>query len=174
MILQKNTYLIVGLSLLVGAFSTFSAASNKHKEEHSNDSLLPVFQHTVSSSSIPINKTLNRTIRIALIYPSADISDFWVKNYQAMVNRLDELNISYIADEYSSRQIEHSLQSKYVEQVINKHITYDFVIFGPSELNIQADNIQKLSAKTEFKTFIWAFHTPNADWEFTQIGRAHV
>ncbi|MEZ9417582.1 ribose ABC transporter substrate-binding protein, partial [Vibrio sp. 10N.286.49.E1] len=32
------------------------------------------------------------------------------------------------------------------------------------ELDIQAGNIQKLSASKDFKTFIWAFHTPNEQW----------
>ena len=37
---------------------------------------------------------------------------------------------------------------------------YDYVIFGPSELATQADNIDKLAATEGFDTYVWAFHTP--------------
>ncbi len=37
---------------------------------------------------------------------------------------------------------------------------YDYVIFGPSELATQADNISKLAGNEGFATYVWAFHTP--------------
>ncbi len=161
MILQKNTYFILGVSL----FTSLVFADSTSQEMTGDERKLHNFQHTVSGASTPLNNLVHDTVRIALIYPSADISDFWIKNYQAMVARLEELNVSYVADEFPSRQIEHALQSRYVDEVIHSDGGYDFVIFGPSELNIQANNIQELSARTDFKTFIWAFHTPNPNWE---------
>ncbi|MXW86694.1 MAG: substrate-binding domain-containing protein, partial [Boseongicola sp. SB0667_bin_21] len=99
-------------------------------------------------------------IQIALIYPSADVSDFWARNYLAMTRRLDELGIQYETTEFASRQIEHSLQSTYASQVEQDADLYDYVIFGPSELATQADNISKLAGNDGFTTYVWAFHTP--------------
>lgn len=103
---------------------------------------------------------LDAPIQIALIYPSADTSDFWARNYLAMTRRLDELGIDYETTEFASRQVEHSLQATYASQVDQDADIYDFVIFGPSELATQADNIDKLAGNPGLKTFVWAFHTP--------------
>ncbi|TDO96867.1 substrate-binding domain-containing protein [Marinomonas balearica] len=154
MILQKNTFL--------AAFFALSTVSGiNHAIAATNIS----FNDTVSSDSVPITENITSPVNIALIYPSADISDYWVRNYKAMVGRLEELNIPYTIKEYSSLQIEHFLQSKYVDEVTENAKDFDFVIFGPTELKIQSDNIQKLSKSDEFHTFIWAFHTPDPTWD---------
>lgn len=99
-------------------------------------------------------------IRIALIYPSSDTSDFWARNYIAMTTRLEQVGIEFETTEFASRQIEHSLQSTYATQVAQDADLYDYVIFGPSELATQADNIEKLVGTEGLTTYIWAFHTP--------------
>lgn len=121
---------------------------------------LEALQAVVGSEAVPFNGTLDKPIQIALIYPSSDTSDFWARNYLAMTKRLDELGINYETTEFASRQIEHSLQTTYANQVSQDADLYDFVIFGPSELAIQADNISNLSGNDGFNTYVWAFHTP--------------
>ena len=121
---------------------------------------LEAMQEVVGAAAVPFSGTLEKPIQIALIYPSADTSDFWARNYLALTKRLDELGIKYETTEFASRQIEHSLQSTYANQVEQDADLYDYVIFGPSELAIQADNIDKLSGNDGFSTYVWAFHTP--------------
>lgn len=154
--LSTLTCALWAMSFLVSAHGSINNANNER---------LKIFQETVSQPPLPANIAgLNKPIRIAVIYPSADISDFWVKNHKAMTMRLTALHLPFEVDEFTSRQIEHSLQTQYTEQVLNAEKPYDFVIFGPSELDLQANNIQKLSSSETFKTFIWAFHTPNSEW----------
>jgi len=121
---------------------------------------LEALQEVVGSEAQPFAGTLEEPIQIALIYPSADTSDFWARNYLALTARLDQLGIAYETTEFASRQIEHSLQATYAAQVDQDSDIYDFVIFGPSELATQADNIDKLAANPDITTFVWAFHTP--------------
>lgn len=121
---------------------------------------LEALQEVVGSAAVPFSGSQDRPIQIALIYPSADVSDFWARNYLAMTKRLDELGIQYETTEFASRQIEHSLQSTYASQVEQDADLYDYVIFGPSELATQADNISKLASNDGFTTYVWAFHTP--------------
>ena len=121
---------------------------------------LEAMQAVVGAEAVKYTGTQEKPLQIALIYPSADTSDFWARNYLAMTKRLDQLNIKYETTEFASRQVEHSLQSTYANQVIQDADLYDFVIFGPSELAIQADNIDKMSGTDGFETFVWAFHTP--------------
>jgi len=72
--------------------------------------------------------------------------------------------------EFASRQIEHSLQATYSAQVDQDSDIYDFVIFGPSELAIQGDNIEKLAKNEDLTTFVWAFHTPLKYFETQPAG----
>lgn len=121
---------------------------------------LEALQAVVGSEAIPFAGSLDDPIQIALIYPSADTSDFWARNYLAMTKRLEELGIAYETTEFASRQVEHSLQATYASQVDQDSDIYDFVIFGLSELATQADNIDKLAGNDDLTTFVWAFHTP--------------
>jgi len=132
-------------------------------DEVNAEGKLEALQAVVGSEAVPFSGTLENPVQIALIYPSADTSDFWARNYLALTKRLDELGIAYETTEFASRQIEHSLQSTYANQVEQDADLYDYVIFGPSELAIQADNIDKLAGNDGFSTYVWAFHTPLKD-----------
>ncbi|MDB2408121.1 substrate-binding domain-containing protein [Jannaschia sp.] len=132
-------------------------------DEVNAEGKLEALQATVAADAVPYTGTQDAPIQIALIYPSADTSDFWARNFLAMTKRLDELGIEYETTEFASRQIEHSLQATYASQVEQDADLYDYVIFGPSELAIQADNIDKLAGNDGFATYVWAFHTPLKD-----------
>lgn len=134
-------------------------------EEVNAEGSVEAMQAVVGAPAIPVAVPVESPIRIALIYPSADVSDFWARAFLALTARLDELGIPYETTEFASRQVEHELQSTYATQVNQDGDLYDFVIFGPSELATQADNIDKLSSNDDFRTFVWAFHTPLKDVE---------
>ncbi|WP_246660338.1 substrate-binding domain-containing protein [Nitratireductor sp. XY-223] len=129
-------------------------------EQVNADGTLEKLQDVTGGPAVKFSGSQDRPIQIALIYPSADVSDFWARNYLAMTKRLDELGIDYETREFASRQIEHSLQSTYAGQVAQDADLYDYVIFGPSELATQADNIDKLAGTDGLVTYVWAFHTP--------------
>ena len=115
-------------------------------DEVNADGKLEAMQAVVGAEAVAYSGSQDAPIQIALIYPSSDTSDFWARNYLAMTKRLDELGIQYETTEFASRQIEHSLQTTYANQVVQDKDIYDYVIFGPSELAIQGDNIAKLAA----------------------------
>ncbi len=128
--------------------------------EVNEEGALEALQAATAEVATPLANPLEEPIQIALIYPSSDTSDFWARNYLALTKRLDELEIPYEATEFASRQVEHSLQATYASQVDQDADIYDFVVFGPSELAIQGDNIEKLAKNPDLTTFVWAFHTP--------------
>ncbi|MEW7006963.1 substrate-binding domain-containing protein [Lentilitoribacter sp. EG35] len=129
-------------------------------EQVNKEGSLEALQAATGADAVKLSVSQEKPIEIALIYPSADTSDFWARAYLALTKRLDQLGITYKTTEFASRQIEHSLQSTYATQVAQDKDLYDYVIFGPSELATQADNIDKLAAEDDFDTFVWAFHTP--------------
>ncbi len=132
-------------------------------EQVNVDGALEALQAATGEVATPFSGTQDAPIQIALIYPSADVSDFWARNYLALTKRLEQLGIQYETTEFASRQIEHELQSTYATQVEQDDDLYDYVIFGPSELATQADNIDKLASNDGFVTYVWAFHTPLKD-----------
>lgn len=132
-------------------------------EEVNVEGAVDAIQAVVGADAVPVAVAVDQPVRIALIYPSADVSDFWARAFLALTKRLDQLGIRYETTEFASRQVEHALQSTYATQVNQDADLYDFVIFGPSELATQADNIEKLAANDDFETFVWAFHTPLKD-----------
>ncbi|HUG63185.1 MAG TPA: ribose ABC transporter substrate-binding protein, partial [Methylomirabilota bacterium] len=129
-------------------------------EQVNDPAKLAALLEITGSAAVPFSGTQDRPIEIAMIYPSADVSDFWARNYLAMIKRLDELGIKYKTTEFASRQIEHELQSTYATQVVQDADQYDYIVFGPSELATQGDNIEKLANTEGFVTYVWAFHTP--------------
>ncbi|MEM7026125.1 MAG: ribose ABC transporter substrate-binding protein, partial [Pseudomonadota bacterium] len=132
-------------------------------QQVNQEGALEALQDATGGEAVPYAGAQDGPVRIALIYPSADVSDFWARNYLALTKRLEQLGIDYETTEFASRQIEHQLQSTYATQVVQDADLYDYVIFGPSELATQADNIDKLSATEDFVTYVWAFHTPLKD-----------
>ena len=121
---------------------------------------LEALQAATGEEAVRFSGKQDKPVRIALIYPSSDTSDFWARNYIAMTERLEQVGIEFETTEFASRQIEHSLQSTYATQVAQDADLYDYVIFGPSELATQADNIEKLVQTDGLTTYVWAFHTP--------------
>ena len=121
---------------------------------------LEALQAATGEEAVKFSGKQDKPVRIALIYPSSDTSDFWARNYIAMTERLNQVGIEFETTEFASRQIEHSLQSTYATQVAQDADLYDYVIFGPSELATQADNIEKLVQTDGLTTYVWAFHTP--------------
>ena len=94
-------------------------------DEVNAEGKLEALQAAVAADAVPFSGTLENPIQIAMIYPSADTSDFWARNYLAMIKRLDQLGIVYETTEFASRQIEHSLQATYASQVEQDADLYD-------------------------------------------------
>ncbi len=166
------TSLLTGLSMSVAAAAAQlplkplpDDADRDHwlPEQVNAPGALEALQAATGSEAVKFSGEQSKPISIALIYPSADVSDFWARNFLALTKRLDQLGIAYETTEFASRQIEHSLQSTYTAQVVQDADLYDYVIFGPSELATQADNIDKLAGTDGFVTYVWAFHTPLKD-----------
>ena len=158
------------LVLAITAFHGDAIAADKtgdnylpHQELNHADQV-KAFQQLVSAPAQ--KKTVkNETISIAIVHPKDDVSDFWQRSLSALTMRLSELGIAFKIREFISKQVEHSLQTRYTDEILANQGDYDFVIFGPSSLETQADNIRRLAASESFETLIWAFHTPPGSWQ---------
>ncbi|MEO1249322.1 MAG: ribose ABC transporter substrate-binding protein, partial [Pseudomonadota bacterium] len=76
-------------------------------EQVNQDGALEALQEATGGEAVPFTGSQDDPVQIALIYPSADVSDFWARNYLALTKRLEQLGIAYETTEFASRQIEH-------------------------------------------------------------------
>lgn len=132
-------------------------------EQVTQPGTLEALQATIAAAPVAVNVDISDPVQIALIYPSADTSDFFNRNYIAFTTRLDDLGIPYETTEFATRMNEGELQNQFVAQVVNDADIWDFVMYAPSELMAQGDNIQRLVDTDGFTTMIWGNHTPLKD-----------
>jgi autoinducer 2-binding periplasmic protein LuxP len=129
-----------------------------------DDDVMASFQEVVGAPAEPIAEPPAEPVRIAVVYPSHDVSDFWLRNYLAMVARLEELGIPHETTQYASGMGDHELQATYTDQVLQNADEFDYVIFGPTELSLQADNVKRLIDEEGLETIVWNYDLALKDW----------
>ncbi len=134
--------------------------------EVTTDEEVAAFQEIVRAPGVPMENPPAEPISIGLIYPSQDVSDFWLRNYIAMLARFDEIGLPYETVQYASDIDEHLVQATFAEQVLQED--FDYVIYGPTELAIQQDNIKALIDKPDTEVMIWNYTVVPQDWGSTQ------
>ena len=134
--------------------------------EVTDEAKLEAFQAIVGEPGAPMADPPADPIKIAFIYPSQDVSDFWLRNYQAMMKRLEEMGIPAEDTQYASNVGDHVMQATYTDQVEQED--FDYVVFGPTELQVQQDNIKRLIDKPDTEVIVWNFTVVPQAWGSTQ------
>lgn len=106
------------------------------------EEVLEAMQGVVGGPATPMESPPSDPVSIAVIYPSQDVSDFWLRAYLAMEARLEEMGLPFEAVQFASGMDAHELQATYTLNVLNDD--FEYVIFGPPELSLQQDNIKSL------------------------------
>lgn len=134
--------------------------------EVTSEEELAAFQQLVRAPGEPMENPPEEPISIGLIYPSQDVSDFWLRNYIAMLARFDEIGLPYETVQYASDIDEHMVQATFAEQVLQED--FDYVIYGPTELAIQQDSVKALVDKPDTEVMIWNYTVVPQEWGSTQ------
>lgn len=103
---------------------------------------LRAMQEVVGAPATAMENPPADPVKIAVIYPSQDVSDFWLRAYLAMEARLEELGLPFEAVQFASGMGDHELQATYTLNVLNDD--FEYIIFGPTELSLQQDNVKSL------------------------------
>ncbi len=127
---------------------------------------LATFQAIVGEPGEAMANPPGEPVKIAFIYPSQDVSDFWLRNYQAMMKRLEEIGLPAVDTQYASDVGDHVIQATYTDQVEQED--FDYVVFGPTELRVQQDNIKRLIDKPDTEVIVWNFTVVPQDWGSSQ------
>ncbi|MCE2521456.1 MAG: substrate-binding domain-containing protein [Alphaproteobacteria bacterium] len=130
--------------------------------EVTDDDNLATFQAIVGEPGDAMANPPAEPVKIAFIYPSQDVSDFWLRNYQAMMKRLEEMGLPAVDTQYASDVGDHVIQATYTDQVEQED--FDYVVFGPTELRVQQDNIKRLIDKPDTEVIVWNFTVVPQAW----------
>lgn len=167
---------LTALAVTIGFGLTFSASAEKLPlKELADDSeryywwyhqvqteeVLANMQKIVGAPGVPMEAAPEKPVKIAVIYPSQDVSDFWLRSYLAMEARFKEIKLPFEAVQFASGMGDFLLQSTYAEQVARED--FDYVVFGPSELQAQQDDI-KLLMDAGKQVIVLNFDTPLQEW----------
>ncbi len=125
------------------------------------DEVLANMQAIVGAEATPMATPPAEPIQIAVIYPSLDVSDFWLRSYLSMEARLNELGIPFEATQFASNMGDFLMQSTHAEQVARED--FDYVVFGPSELQAQQDDIRHLM-DAGMQVIVLNYDTPIQEW----------
>jgi len=151
--------------LLVGAFSSSAGTVLLYPDEDEPErdywhywevqdkEALAALQKVAAADAVPIAVELEKPINIAVLYPSLDVSDFWLRAWIATRERLKELEVPFNYVEFANKMNQHELQADYTDIILEED--FDYVIFGPTEYWIQKSNIQRLLRKKGTEVLIW-------------------
>ena len=134
--------------------------------EVTDEDNLATFQAIVGEPGEAMANPPSEPVKIAFIYPSQDVSDFWLRNYQAMMKRLEEIGLPAVDTQYASDVGDHVIQATYTDQVEQED--FDYVVFGPTELRVQQDNIKRLIDKPDTEVIVWNFTVVPQEWGSAQ------
>ena len=135
------------------------------------DEIQPIAQmeamkEIVSKDGIPISVPVDETVRIAMIFPSLELSDAWIRGQLAFEARMEELNIPFELVTMGVDSTDHTKQADHLQSAIIEK--YDYVICGPTEMYIQSDAMSQVIAAPDTELIIWNFSTPLMKWGKTR------
>jgi len=121
------------------------------------------FSKIVRDKASPLDTTNVKPIKIAIIYPAEQSSDYWRRSVSTLEKRLSELNVSYEINSYFSRPtVDISLQS----EQLNSAIAWepDYLIYTLDALRHQA-MIERILLRGKPKLILQNITTPLQQWQ---------
>lgn len=164
--------LIFATLLFSNDFFTIDEYCFIHKNERMK---MDLFNEIIQKRPRPINIKQNQAIKISIIYPGGELSDYWRRSKIAFKKRLDLLNIKYEINFHfidSNNLIEKNRQ---IRNALKDHT--DYLVFTLN-VNIHQKLITQLLSRKRPKVIIQNMTTPLKQWEgnqaFLYVGFDHI
>jgi autoinducer 2-binding protein LuxP len=91
------SFLVLSTLLFSKDFFTIDEYRNIHQEEVKK---MALFDKIVQEKPNPIRITQKQPIKISMIYPAGELSDYWTRSKKAFERRLELLKINYEIDHH--------------------------------------------------------------------------
>lgn len=110
----------------------------------------------------PIPTVSSQKVKIAVIYPGAQSSDYWRRSLKAFTSRLDSLGLLYEIKTYLSRPgVDKTLQAEQLADALNWKP--DYLVFSADALN-HRNTIQRILLNGKPKLILQNITTPHKSW----------
>jgi autoinducer 2-binding protein LuxP len=138
--------------------------------------LMADFVSRVEGRAVPLTSPPRREIRIAVIYPALQTSDYWERSLSAMRARLDALRLPYQLKVYLSRPtVDVGLQTRQLTTALQWRP--DYLVFTLDTVP-HLRMIERVLALGSPRLILQNITTPLVDWEgdppFLYVGFDHV
>ncbi len=168
--------------IMILYFSTLAVFANPYEyyqiDEYINltgqKELSNEFNKIVQNDAVKIKKDI-KEIKIVMIYPGNQISDYWRKSKISFEKRLKELGIKYqLYDFFTKPGIEIKEQSKHLLNAMK--LNPDYLIFT-LDVNKHAKFIERIVSREKSKIILQNITTPLKNWKgrqpFLYVGFDH-
>nr|WP_320115322.1 substrate-binding domain-containing protein [uncultured Desulfuromonas sp.] len=102
------------------------------------------FAESVAMNSISFRGGLHKPVKVTTIYPDQQTSDYWRRNLISMTTRLEELNIRYQWQHFSSQPHQTRLQEQQLAKALQSNP--DFLV-----INSDSPRIRKLLGRVLYR-----------------------
>lgn len=165
---------VIGQNLYANSiFFSVAEYLQKHPEqiERSVD-----FEKYVRQIPKPVSISFSKKIRIAIIYPGIQISDYWRRSVISFEKRLKDLRVPYEIEEHFTRpSLDTGEQEKQIVNAISNRP--DYLIFT-LDAQIHKRIIERILAEGKTKVILQNITTPVKAWDvrppFLYVGFDHI
>lgn len=146
---------------------------DQHPEQHR---IMADFSATVRTSAKPLTEAPARPVRIAVIYPGLQASDYWRRSLVSFERRLQDIGLPYVMKAYFSRPVVDSeLQSQQLSEALQWQP--DYLVFT-LDIAPQSRMIERLLSRGAPKLILQNITTPLLRWQtqrpFLYVGFDHA
>lgn len=146
------------------------------KEFPEQKQLTNALAEAVREKPVPITSEKKRELKISVVYPGQQISDYWIRNIDAFEKRLDKLNINYQLNQVFTRpNADIKQQSLSLMEALKSNS--DYLIFT-LDTTRHRKFIEHVLDSKKTKLILQNITTPVRDWDkhqpFLYVGFDHA
>lgn len=182
--LWKDAPLLIVLALLTSLYSSVLRAAvdeyiridsyiSQHPEQRV---VMDEFAAVVRAAAQPIPGTIKRPVRIAVIYPALQTSDYWRRSLLSFERRLNNIQIPYqLKSFFSLPSVDAKLQSRQLSEALQWQP--DYLVFT-LDVAPQRQMIERILVRGKPKLILQNIVTPLLSWQmhrpFMYVGFDHA
>ena len=171
--MQKSIILFILFTSLYGDSIYYDV--NEYNKKYKQQDISKEFTNIVKNAPIKLTNQKSKKIKIALVNPTLQLSEYWYRNEIAFKKRLEELGIKYELKRYVTKPVTQiNKQAKQLLNAIKEDV--DYLIFT-LDVNKHTKFIDRIISEKKPKLILQNITTPLKRWKekqpFLYVGFDH-
>lgn len=129
----------------------------------SQNELMKDFSETIRKDAIKVKS--NKEVKIAVIYPGIQLSDYWVRSVSSFKKRMNKIGIKYVIKEYFTQIGQHRKQTADIKKALSDNP--DYMIFT-LDVRKHQKLIGRVLSENKTKLILQNITTPLRQWKNKQ------